>query len=216
MINQNTVKRIYTSLLLFFLVFLMASINFILIYILILISIFCILEFLKISQKIFANHLYKFFFNTIFFLYIFIYCYFFVFFSNFLPLKIMLYSLLLGCVASDIGGFIVGKMFKGKKLTKISPNKTYSGAIGSIFFTCLTISLLFFIFTDKFNINILLISIITSIGCQLGDLFISYLKRCAKIKDTGSLLPGHGGILDRIDGILVGIPAGFIAITIIY
>ena len=216
MINRNTVKRIYTSLLLFFLVFLMVSVDFILIYILILISVFCILEFLKISQKIFTNHLYKFFFNIIFFLYIFIYCYFFVFFSNFFPLKILLYSLLLGCVASDIGGFIVGKMFKGKKLTKISPNKTYSGAIGSIFFTCLIISVLFFIFTDKFNINILFISIITSIGCQLGDLFISYLKRCANIKDTGSLLPGHGGILDRIDGILIGIPAGFIAISIIY
>ena len=128
----------------------------------------------------------------------------------------MIYCLLIGCIASDIGGFIFGKLFKGPKLTKISPKKTYAGAIGSIFLTSIVISILFFIFFGKFNYGILVLSIITSLGCQIGDLFFSYLKRKAKIKDTGNFLPGHGGILDRVDGILVGIPSGFISLGFLF
>ena len=57
---------------------------------------------------------------------------------------------------------------------------------------------------------------ITSISCQLGDLFFSYLKRKAKVKDSGNFLPGHGGVLDRLDGILLGIPFGFLTLTLIF
>ena len=131
-------------------------------------------------------------------------------------LGVILFILLFGCIGSDIGGFIVGKTFEGPKLTKISPKKTISGAFGSILFTIITICILIFYFFKNFNYNIILISIFTSISCQLGDLFFSYLKRKAKIKDTGNILPGHGGILDRLDGILFGIPIGFISFVVLY
>ena len=114
------------------------------------------------------------------------------------------------CIASDIGGLIFGKIFKGKKLTRISPNKTISGSIGSFI---LSITLIpFFYFADQSNspINLIFLAVIVSLSCQLGDLFISYLKRKARVKDTGDLLPGHGGILDRIDGLLFAIPIGMI------
>jgi len=136
-------------------------------------------------------------------------------FSSFLHLKIILISLLFGCVASDIGGFIFGKLFKGPKLTKISPSKTVAGSIGSIILTCLILSCIVFYFTDNFSFIILLIAIGTSIACQAGDLFFSYLKRKANIKDTGNILPGHGGVLDRLDGIFLGIPLGFIFIALL-
>ena len=99
-------------------------------------------------------------------------------------------------------------------MTKISPNKTYSGVLGSIILSMLIFSILIFYFTNNLNFKILLYAISTSVACQLGDLFFSLIKRKAKIKDTGSFLPGHGGILDRIDGILVGIPVGFISMII--
>ena len=99
----------------------------------------------------------------------------------------------------------------GKKITKISPNKTYAGVIGS-FFLSLLVSVIFF--SDvNLKINILLFTIIISSISQLGDLFVSFLKRKAKIKDTGNFLPGHGGLLDRIDGILFTIPIGIILIS---
>ena len=122
-------------------------------------------------------------------------------------LKIIILYLILVCVVTDIGGLIFGKIFKGKKLTSISPNKTYSGLIGAYIFSFT----LLFIFFETLNFKIYQISIITFLTCtfaQLGDLFISYLKRKANVKDTGTILPGHGGILDRIDGILIGVPAG--------
>ena len=133
-----------------------------------------------------------------------------------IELKLIIFSLLIGCIASDIGGCIFGKILKGPKLTKISPKKTISGSFGSIFLTCLVFSGLVFYVTNIFNFKILGIGITTSISCQLGDLFFSFLKRRARIKDTGKLLPGHGGILDRVDGILIGIPIGLTAFIILY
>ena len=113
------------------------------------------------------------------------------------------------CVCSDVGGLIFGKIFKGKKLTKISPNKTISGSIGS-FVLSLTLVPIFYYFFDKFYnlFDLIFIAIVVSFTCQLGDLFISYLKRKAKVKDTSNILPGHGGILDRIDGMLFALPVG--------
>ena len=123
-----------------------------------------------------------------------------------------LYFLILICILTDIGGYIFGKIFKGKKLTNISPNKTYSGLIGS-YFTSITGVLI--IFYDYFNLNeMLLITFTVSSISQLGDLFISFLKRKAKIKDTGKLLPGHGGLLDRLDGVIFAIPFGLVIINL--
>ena len=115
------------------------------------------------------------------------------------------------CIFSDIGGLIFGKFFGGKKLTKISPKKTISGSLGSFIFSLALVPLFINLYnnqTDFFLLSILTITI--SFICQLGDLIISYLKRKAKVKDTGDLLPGHGGILDRIDGILLAVPIGLV------
>ena len=120
------------------------------------------------------------------------------------------------CILSDIGGFIFGKFFKGKKLTKISPNKTYSGMIGS-FILSITFCIIYSYTISFVDFKtIFLLTILISFICQIGDLFISFLKRKAKIKDTGNILPGHGGVLDRIDGILFALPSGIILINYFY
>ena len=112
------------------------------------------------------------------------------------------------CITSDIGGYIVGNIFKGRKLTKISPKKTYSGMIGSFIFSLLISSILF---KDLVSIQTLIIFIfLISLISQIGDILISFLKRTAKLKDTGNILPGHGGLLDRFDGLFFAIPLGFI------
>ena len=111
------------------------------------------------------------------------------------------------CITSDIGGYIVGNIVKGKKLTKISPKKTYSGMIGSFIFS-LIIS--YVLFKDLVSIQSLIIFIfLISLISQIGDILISLLKRTAKLKDTGNILPGHGGLLDRFDGLFFAIPLGF-------
>jgi len=116
------------------------------------------------------------------------------------------------CISSDVGGFVFGKLFKGPKLTKVSPNKTYSGMIGSFFLSIISALL----YTNYYDLvywtdNILLIAVIliSSIS-QIGDLTVSYFKRKSKIKNTGKIIPGHGGLLDRIDGMLFAIPFAFI------
>ena len=121
------------------------------------------------------------------------------------------------CIATDVGGFVFGKIFKGPKLTKISPNKTYSGMLGSYFLS--TISALIYInYYGNFwctiscpSVNeLLVIAVLISSISQVGDLLISYFKRKSKIKNTGKIIPGHGGLLDRIDGIIFAIPFAFI------
>ena len=120
---------------------------------------------------------------------------------------LLLYFIIITCISTDIGGYIFGKIFRGKKLTKISPNKTYSGLIGSFI---LSISVTIIFFKEYADLErIILISFIISTISQIGDLYISYLKRKAKVKDTGKILPGHGGILDRLDGVIFALPLGF-------
>ena len=125
------------------------------------------------------------------------------------------------CISTDIGGYIFGKIFKGPKLTKISPKKTYAGVIGS-FLLSLTTGLIFINYFGKDptvlntkGLPVLLIILFISLVSQIGDLIISYFKRKAKLKDTGKIIPGHGGLLDRIDGLIFVFPALFILVLII-
>ena len=128
--------------------------------------------------------------------------------------KLYLFIYITISISSDIGGYIFGNIFKGKRLTKISPKKTYSGMIGSYLLSFIITYLLFHNFTSIKSL--LLICLLISTVNQLGDLFISLLKRKAKIKDTGKILPGHGGLLDRFDGIIFAIPFGVIITKIIW
>ena len=116
------------------------------------------------------------------------------------------------CIFSDVGGYVVGKIIGGKKLTKISPNKTISGSIGSFIFSVFPLLLFYNFDMIKYSITMssILFCLEISLFSQLGDLFISYFKRRAKIKDTGKILPGHGGLLDRVDGIIFAVPFAYI------
>ena len=118
------------------------------------------------------------------------------------------------CASTDMGGYIFGKLLKGPKLTKLSPNKTYNGVIGS-FLLSIIITFLFFeltlkIYNLRFTYETLIFVLAVSLVSQVGDIIISYFKRLSKIKDTGNLIPGHGGILDRIDGIIFAYPFSYI------
>ena len=130
-------------------------------------------------------------------------------------LKIYLLYSILVAIMTDIGGILFGKIFKGKKLTKISPNKTISGSIGSLIFSMLLIPFFYDVLGNESLLALFIITILTSIISQLGDLFISFLKRKAQVKDTSDLLPGHGGVLDRIDGLIFAIPVGIYLFIII-
>ena len=123
--------------------------------------------------------------------------------------------ILLICISTDIGGYIFGKIFKGPKLTKISPKKTYSGVIGgyllSIIFLYLLISSNYFkIQSIEISFDIFIFILLISTISQLGDITISYFKRLSKIKDTGKIIPGHGGVLDRIDGMIFAYPFSYL------
>ena len=119
------------------------------------------------------------------------------------------------CVATDVGGYLFGKIFKGPKLTKISPNKTFSGMFGGFFlsitFTYIYINNLNFTQTKiEINLEFLFIIFLISAISQLGDIIISYFKRLSKIKNTGKIIPGHGGLLDRIDGMIFAFPFSYL------
>ena len=123
--------------------------------------------------------------------------------------------IILICVSTDIGGYIFGNLFKGPKLTKISPNKTQSGMIGSFVLSLIVSSIFVLQYSNDIYIDenliendlkfIILILLISSMS-QVGDLIISYFKRSSKIKNTGNIIPGHGGLLDRIDGMIFVFP----------
>ena len=123
---------------------------------------------------------------------------------------------LLICITTDIGGYVIGKLIKGPKLSKISPKKTYSGMLGSflfpIIFSYFFLKIQFFDNTIFMSSEILIFTILISATSQTGDLVISYFKRISKIKDTGKLIPGHGGILDRIDGMIFAFPVSLIVL----
>ena len=208
-------NRLLTSIFLILLLYFSFNYSYILIISLILISLISWIEFQSLISKIFSKKNFKSFFlklviKAISLLYL-------VIFSGLVfssisqdNFKMSVLFLICICIFSDIGGLLFGKYFKGKKLTKISPNKTISGSIGSFVMSLFLVPIFYFLLEDKFNDlgHLILLTIAVSLFCQLGDLCISFLKRKAKVKDTGNLLPGHGGVLDRIDGMLFAIPIG--------
>ena len=219
--SENFKKRIYTSILLSCLLTGMFFYSYIMIISLIIIAIITWVEFYALISKIIKkdqikDKFFRFFYKTLSLLYLSGLVYLIlVIESDFISFKIYLLYSVLVAIMSDIGGLVFGKVFKGRKLSKVSPNKTISGAIGSFIFS---ISLIPLFYIEQINQNLqsmFLITIIISLTSQLGDLFISLLKRKAKVKDTSDILPGHGGFLDRIDGIIFAIPVGIYLFIII-
>jgi len=115
------------------------------------------------------------------------------------------------CFFTDIGGYVFGKIIGGKKLSKISPNKNIAGTVGSFILSTIPLIIVInFNYLDlELSVKNIIFCLLISLISQLGDLFISLIKRKAKIKDTGNLLPGHGGILDRVDGIIFAVPFSY-------
>ena len=228
--SQNLLKRIITSIVL---LLLLIVINFshqyiFILSILILGVIICIeannlfSKLLKINKNKQKHIIEKFNFKFLI-LNITTFCYIFFIFCNFSyeihrsETPIFFLYIISICFFTDIGGYVFGKIIGGKKLSKISPNKTISGTVGS--FILSIVPLLFFINFDvmdlDFNLKNLIFCLLVSLISQLGDLFISLIKRKAKSKDTGNLLPGHGGILDRVDGIIFAVPFSYFLIKLI-
>ena len=219
--NSNIKKRILTSILLIALLIGMFFYSYIMIISLIIIAIISWIEFYALISKILKKDIlkdkfFRFFYKALSLIYLSGLVYLiFAIESEYSNLKIYLLYSVIVAILSDIGGLVCGKIFKGKKLTKISPNKTISGSIGSFMFSTLLIPFFYKGQIDQTLVNLFIITIIISLTSQLGDLFISLLKRKAKVKDTSDLLPGHGGVLDRIDGIIFAIPLGIFLFIII-
>ena len=215
MTSKDLSKRLITSIFLIFLLGLSFSYSYILIISLILVSFISWIEFQGLIARIFRKKNFKINFfkistNGLSLIYLTIFSA--IIFSgisqdNFKMSMLYLFSI---CICSDVGGLLFGKIFKGKKLTKISPNKTISGSIGSFLLSLCLVPIFHFLLVDQFSnlLNLIVLAILVSFFCQLGDLFISFLKRKAKVKDTGDILPGHGGLLDRIDGMILAMPSG--------
>ena len=144
-----------------------------------------------------------------------IYGFFFLIFSfyTFYELSIELidvFYVIIICSSTDIGGYAFGKIFKGPKLTKISPKKTYAGMFGGYFLSLISLSVIISFLDYDTSLVLFLLTILISTVSQLGDIIISYFKRLSKIKNTGKLIPGHGGLLDRIDGMIFAFPVYYL------
>jgi phosphatidate cytidylyltransferase len=208
MILNENFKRILSSIILLpFTVFLIIKGSYFFNLMIILFFLISSYEWLKMNKKYF----YKFF--GIIFLILSFYSVFKIrneFDNNYIYLLLVTFI----CVLTDIGGYLFGKYFQGPKLTKISPNKTYSGMIGSFLMPVIFIYIFlnfflnqnFFDFTKEMFFFIILISLIS----QIGDILVSYFKRQSNTKDTGNIIPGHGGILDRIDGMIFAFPFSYL------
>ncbi len=228
--SQNLFKRIVTSIILLSLLFLInfTHQNIFIIAILFLGTIICI-EANNLFSKLLLNKNFKknLFFDKFNFKFLFLniitFCYIFFIFCSFSyeihqsegPV-FFLYIISI-CFFTDIGGYVVGKIIGGKKLSKISPNKTISGSIGSFLFSIIPLILfLNIVYLDlTLNFSNILYCLMISLVSQVGDLFISFLKRKARIKDTGKILPGHGGVLDRLDGIIFAVPFSYLLLKLI-
>jgi len=119
------------------------------------------------------------------------------------------------CISTDIGGYVFGKTLKGPKLIKFSPNKTFAGMIGGYLLSIISgIILTNFYYSENLPFNWFIFAILISTISQLGDIIISYFKRLSKIKDTGKIIPGHGGLLDRVDGMIFALPFSYLILLV--
>jgi len=224
--SENLIIRVFTSI---FLLSILSVCLFLNIYswllLVIIASIICFFEFNNLTKKIWKRKKKSIYLSNII---TFAYLLFLIFSSYELYISETVSDIvfvLLICIFSDIGGYVVGKLVGGKKLIKISPNKTISGSIGSFMFSLIPFILFLIMYEytkdSSFKIQvsfstIVLLSLFLSFTCQVGDLIISYYKRKAKVKDTGVILPGHGGLLDRVDGIIFVIPSFMIVSKIFF
>jgi len=223
--SENLIIRVFTSIFLLSILSVCLFLNkYSWLLLVIIASIICFFEFNNLTKKIWKRKKSIYLSNIITFAYLL-----FLIFSSY-ELYISetvsdIVFVLLICIFSDIGGYVVGKLVGGKKLIKISPNKTISGSIGSFMFSLIPIILFLIMYEytkdSSFKIQvsfstIILLTLFLSFICQVGDLIISYYKRKAKVKDTGVILPGHGGLLDRIDGIIFVIPSFMIVSKIFF
>ena len=216
--SNELIKRMMTSLILFIVVIFCILINKIIFLIAVFMTAYlCFSEWCNINYKFFSGQFRNYFLirglGLFYLLFPFILGAFFLRGNSFESALFFIIVLCI-CICSDTGGYVFGNIIGGKKLTKISPNKTISGSIGSFIFSILPIFLIdlqnYIDINFDFSLKNILFCLIISLTCQLGDLFISYFKRLNKVKNTGSILPGHGGLLDRIDGIIFAIPTASI------
>jgi phosphatidate cytidylyltransferase len=216
--SNELIKRMMTSLILFVVVIFCILINKIIFLIAVFMTAYlCFSEWCNINYKFFSGQFWNYFLirglGLFYLLFSFILGAFFLRGNSFESALFFIIVLCI-CICSDTGGYVFGNIIGGKKLTKISPNKTISGTIGSFIFSILPIFLIdlqnYIDINFDFSLKNILFCLIISLTCQLGDLFISYFKRLNKVKNTGSILPGHGGLLDRIDGIIFAIPTASI------
>ena len=218
--SSELTKRIFTSIILLVATFsylVYANVDYFL-YFIIFLGIFCCCEWIVTNSLLLKK------FNKSFLKYFSIYLFGFIYFILIVPLSAFYLRvevslnffllILIICIFSDIGGYVFGKTIGGKKLTKISPNKTISGSIGSFIFSIFPIIFINLSNVEEsfleFNLINIIFSLFVSLTCQLGDLFFSYFKRLNNKKNTSNLLPGHGGLLDRIDGIVIVFPIVFL------
>jgi phosphatidate cytidylyltransferase len=230
--SAELIKRIFTSMILLGIaLYVITSLNQdYFLYFMLILGIICAVEWFVTNQKIldklrsgfkpYINTVFKskkfykyfsiYFFGIVYFLFVLPMSAFYLRFEESLSLFLILLFI---CICSDTGGYFIGKIIGGKKLTKISPNKTISGSVGSFIFSILPILVVDLLnigfISFQLNLKNILFSLFVCLICQLGDLFFSYFKRLNKRKNTGTLLPGHGGLLDRIDGLVVVLPVVF-------
>lgn len=128
-----------------------------------------------------------------------------------------LFMLILTLVwAADSGAYFAGKVFGKRKLSpNISPNKTIEGVVGGILLSMFVMFLWTLITNKDFTIAHMIITVVLVFFTIIGDLYESLFKRVSGLKDSGKFLPGHGGILDRIDGIVAAVPVYIVIILVI-
>ena len=217
--DNQLITRIITSIILICIVAAFILINKFFFYVgLLTISSICFFEWININKPYFKKKK-----NKIKLIYVIGLSYIIIFFIASIVIyteisKFFLIFIILICAASDVGGYIFGKIIGGIKLTKISPKKTISGSLGSFIFSLVPLLLFSYKKNEILNLDLSFYNIsfclIISLSCQCGDLVISYFKRLNKVKDTGKILPGHGGLLDRVDGIIFAVPSALLLLTI--
>jgi phosphatidate cytidylyltransferase len=192
---SNFKKRFVVSLIAFPLIYILLYQKVLFNLIILITFLFCLYEWIKIFKKK----------NIIFFLGLLILIIFLISLIriyNFNDFNLKFLWLILITWLTDIGGYVFGKLFRGAKLIKISPNKTWSGAIGSIILSQFAILIFLLDVNYQFNIYIIFAQLFLSIIGQIGDILMSYIKRKNNKKDTSNFIPGHGGFLDRVDGLI--------------